>query len=118
MVGSTRTPKGFSWNLGQIEALARFLVHRMANARSAMLYSAQSARRLDLEEKMLRKLGSEPVTARILSRRFTRLPAGQCLEILEDLEAEGKVRRIDDRLWQALQSPTSATSPLHLTIEA
>ena len=118
MVGSTRTPKGFSWNLEHIEALARFLVHRMANARSAMLYSAQSARRLVLEEKILRKLESDPLTVRELTRRIGRLPAAHCLELLEDLEAEGKVLRIDDRLWQGRQSTSSATSARHLTLEA
>ncbi len=119
IVNSTRTPKGFNWCLEQIEALARFLVHRMANARSAMLFSAQSARRLDLEEKMLRKLGSEPVTVRVLTRRFTRLPAGQCLEILEDLEAAGKVRRIDDRLWQVREctAPATTSAAQVLTLE-
>lgn len=119
MVGSTRTPKGFSWSMSQIEALARFLVHRMANALSAIIHSAQSARRLDLEEKIMRKLGSEPVTVRILTRRIGRFPPAHCLELLEDLEAEGKVRRIDDRLWQLRDCTTSATSgPRQLTLEA
>ena len=122
IVNSTRVPKGLTWTLEQIQALARFLVHRMANARSAMLYSAQSASRLALEEKILRKLGSEPVTVRDLTRRFTRLPAAQCLELLEDLEAAGKVHRIDDRLWQVREcsgpATTSATSEAQfLTLE-
>ena len=117
MVGSTRTAKGFSWSIQQIEALARFLVHRMANARSAMLHEAKSARRLGLEEKILRKLGSEPHTVRDLTRKIGRVPAAQCLELLEDMEAEGKVLRIDDRLWQ-LRECGPATSTLHLTLEA
>ena len=117
IVGSTRTAKGFSWSIQQIEALARFLVHRMANARSAMLHEAKSARRLGLEEKILRKLGSEPHTVRDLTRKIGRVPAAQCLELLEDMEAEGKVLRIDDRLWQ-LRECGPATSTLHLTLEA
>ena len=37
----------------------------------------------------------------------------------EDMEAEGKVRRIDDRLWQLRDCTTSATSgPRQLTLEA
>jgi hypothetical protein len=118
IVKSIRLPKDFKWSISQVEALARFLVHRMANARSAMLYSAQSARRLVLEEKILRKLESDPLTVRELTRRIGRLPAAHCLELLEDLEAEGKVLRIDDRLWQGRQSTSSATSARHLTLEA
>jgi predicted Rossmann fold nucleotide-binding protein DprA/Smf involved in DNA uptake len=91
----------------------------MVNALSAIIHSAQSARRLDLEEKIMRKLGSEPVTVRFLTRRIGRFPAAHCLELLEDLEAEGKVRRIDDRLWQLRDCTTSATSsPRQLTLEA
>ena len=123
MVDTARGPKDFKWSISQVEALARFLVHRMVNARSAMLYSAQSARRLALEEKILRKLGSDPLTVRELTRRIGRLPAAHCLELLEDLEAAGKVRRIDDRLWQvrecsgpATTSATSATQVLTLEV--
>ncbi len=119
MVGSTRTPKGFSWSMPQIEALARLLVHRMANARSAMLHSEQSARKLVLEQKILMRLGGDPLTVRELTRRITRLPAAYCLELLEDMEAAGKLLRIDDRLWQARQSTNSASSSArHLTLEA
>ena len=118
MNDSAPRPKGPIWDLAHVEALARFLVHRMANARSAMLYSAQSARRLVLEEKILRKLGGDPLTVRELTRRIGRLPAAHCLELLEDLEAEGKVLRIDDRLWQGRQSTSSATSARLLTLEA
>ena len=118
MNDSAPRPKGPIWDLAHVEALARFLVHRMANARSAMLYSAQSARKLVLEEKILRKLESDPLTVRELTRRIGRLPAAHCLELLEDLEAEGKVLRIDDRLWQGRQSTSSATSARHLTLEA
>lgn len=124
MLGSGALPKDFKWSISQVEALARFLVHRMANARSAMLYSAQSARKLLLEEQILRKLGSDQLSVRDLSRKFTKLTAGQCLELLEDLEAKGKVRRVDDRLWQVRVSTNSAsatsvtTSARHLALQA
>jgi hypothetical protein len=119
IANSMRVPKGFSWNLNQIEALARFLVHRMANARSAVLYSAQSARRRELEEKILKKLGSDCLTPRLLARRFHNLSVGLCREILFDMEADGKLLRIDDRLWQARVCTTPATtSPQPLTLEA
>jgi hypothetical protein len=118
IVYSTRAAQGFDWSQQQIEALARFLVHRMANARSAMLYSAQSARRLVLEEKILQKLQAGPLDVRGITRKFHSLTAGQCLDVLLDMEADGKVLRIDERLWQARQSTSSATSALHLTLEA
>ena len=118
MVGSARAPKDFSWSLEQIEALARFLVHRMANARSAMLHSAQSARKLVLEEKILQKLRAGPLDVRGITRKFHSLTAGYCLDVLLDMEAAGKLLRIDDRLWQARQSTSSATSARHLTLEA
>jgi hypothetical protein len=118
MMNASRLPNNFKWCLPQIEALARFLVHRMANARAAMLYSAQSARKLMLEEQILRKLGNDRLTVRDITRRFSRLPAEQCRELLLDLEAAGKVCEIDG-FWQVRQSPTRATSsPRQLTLEA
>jgi hypothetical protein len=118
MAGSTRAPKDFIWSIAQIEALARFLVHRMANARSALLYSEESARRLVLEEKILRKLQAGPLDVRGITRRSHNLPADQCRELLLDLEAAGKVLRIGERLWQARDCTSSAPSPLPLTLEA
>jgi hypothetical protein len=119
LMNSTRTPEGFKCDIAQVEALARFLVHRMANARSAILYSAQSARRLVLEEKILQKLQAGPLDVRGITRKSHNLPADQCREMLFDMEADGRVLRIGDRLWQARESTNSATSsPLHLTLEA
>ena len=110
-------PKDLKWSIAQVEALARFMIHRMANARSAMLHSLESARRDELCAQILYKLGAGPLDVRGLTRKFNRLPAGLCREVLLDLEASGKVARSGE-FWQARQDGTAAVSNAqHLTLE-
>jgi hypothetical protein len=87
--------KGFKWHIGHIEALAKFLVLRMVNARAAMLHSAENARNLRLQATILRKLGDGPLDVRGLCRKTHSLRSVPCQEVLHQLEDAGQVVRID-----------------------
>jgi hypothetical protein len=91
MVDVRERPKGFAWNMHEVEAFARFLVHRMVSARTVMLQTAEDATRKELGTRILFKLADGPKNVRQLTRRFHRLPAQQCRESLLDLQSRGKV---------------------------
>ena len=119
MVSALNEPNGFKWSINHIEALAQFLVHRMVNARTAMLRSTEDAKRRKLEADILHKLRAGPHDCRGLIRRFSRLPTAQCRELLFGLEASGRVIRSGDDMWQ-LAEPTSpaASDDGRLILEA
>lgn len=95
-----------------IEAFAKFLIHRMANARNVMTYSAREARNDELKASILHKLEAGPHTVRDLTRRFSRLTTEPCRELLADLEKQGKVQNHDGE-WSLTNS---TTQPLTLDI--
>ncbi len=100
MVRASKVPDGFKWYINHTEALARFLVHRMVNARTAMLRSAEDAKRRKLEADIMFKLRAGPHNCRMLARRFSKLPVAQCREVLCGLEVTGSVTRSGDDMWQ------------------
>ena len=83
-----------------IEALARFLVHRMANARAVMIHTAAVAQRRSQIERVRRKLQQGPADVRKICRDL-KLPVGVCEPCLRWLEEAGVVRRID-RKWEVI----------------
>ena len=111
-------PATFRLSALQTLALAKFLVHRMVNARSAVLHSAEDAWKRRQKASIIEKLGCSPQTPRDLSRRFNKLPVDQCREMLFDLEAIGKVEQCDGgwRLRQLVAVGTRGEE--QLTLEA
>jgi hypothetical protein len=114
LVNASKTADGFKWYSDEVEALARFLVQRMINARSAMLFSVRDEWLRQKMEQILRKLEDGPVELRDLVRKFHRLTTAQCLEPLHILKGRGRVMCIDNK-WQLAQSACIDVAPLQLT---
>ena len=114
LVNAGKTADGFKWYSDEVEALARFLVQRMINARSAMLFSVRDEWLRQKMEQILIKLEDGPVELRDLVRKFHRLTTAQCLEPLHILKGRGRVMCIDNK-WQLAQSACIDVAPLQLT---
>ena len=107
LVGAAQKPEGFKWYTDHVESLAQFLVHRMVNARAAVLHSAANARMLHTQAQILDKLADGPHNVRRLCRRAHRLRSEPCLEALYQLKDSGEVVSIDNewRLTKSAQGP-------------
>ena len=116
LVGASTAPEGFKWYVEGIEALARFLVRRMANARAAFLWSAEDARRRKLKRKILFKIGDGPLSTRDIYRAVS-LASDLCEELLLELQAE-KLVQCNGRGWQRLEPAALMTTASHPTLEA
>jgi hypothetical protein len=98
----TVTPEG-------VEALGRWVIQRMANARIAMLRTAEIERKRHVAQLVLRKLGNGNFSKREICRAYT-IPAPRCEEVLMVLEPAGLVRRVGDE-WERLnQGPLPDTT--------
>lgn len=87
LAGGAVHSKG-SLTIGGIEAFARFLVRRMANARTAMLNAAELARRRDQISRVFHKLLKGPADGRKLCRDL-KLPSAERDEALRWLQSAG-----------------------------
>ena len=103
MVQATPSPAGFKWYIDGIQALARFLVRRMINARAAILWSAEDAWRRQQQERMIFFLRDGSHSTRALCRRFHRMSANLLYELGLELVTEGRVAYIKDE-WQLTES--------------
>jgi len=104
------TPEG-------VEALGRWVIERMANARVAMLGTAEIERKRHLAQRVLRKLGDGQFSQRDICRGLT-IRAPLCEEVLTVLEPAGLVRRVDGN-WERLnKGPFRNTEMDALFIEA
>jgi hypothetical protein len=109
-------PEGYRKFFGyNCMALAKFLVLRMINARSAMLADGEVTRRQHVQMRVLGKLTQKPFVERDIYRHLN-LTASACRETLIELEQAGKVVR-DGHLWAAVGSPDKVGLP-PLTLEA
>jgi len=84
-------------SIAGIEALARFLVHRMANARVVMIHAGAVEQRQSQIRRIFRKLQQGPVEARKLYRNLSLL-AADCDECLRWMERAGIARQMN-RKW-------------------
>jgi hypothetical protein len=84
--------------LAGIEAMARFLVGRMANVRMAILHAGELARRRDQITRIFNKLGCGPANARKFCRDL-KITAADRDEALRWLEAASLVMQCQDG-WQ------------------
>lgn len=100
LVNADDAPEGFAYSLAEIGALARFLVHRMAKARAAILFSAEEAWKLRYKRKILERLDIGSADTRTIYRDLHIL-ADPCKEMLRELEAAVLVK-LSGREWQRL----------------
>lgn len=114
LVSAIETTPVFKWSTDDAEALARFLVKRMVNARAAMLHSAEDEWKRQLMEKILIKLMDGPLEHRAIIRRFHKLSTVQCLQFLNILENKGQVTRVEN-MWCLPQHANTIAAPLQLT---
>ena len=114
--GAWKLPQSnLKWNGSYVTALAKFLVLRMINARSAMLASGENCRQLHVQMRILAKLAGQSHLERNIYRHLN-LTAEVCKTALLALQSAGKVN-FDGTFWSALGS--SEPSDLHpLTLEA
>jgi hypothetical protein len=95
-----------------IEAFARFLVRRMADARAAILFSAEEARKLRYKRKILTKLAEASLEDRNLYR-YLHIPADDCRELLAEME-RGSLVRVTDGKWERLEGASLSPAPTAL----
>ncbi len=107
-------PKSCRVSVASVEALARFLVRRMANARIAILHAGEVARRRDQITRIFHKLGGGPTDERKICRDL-KISAADRNEALRWLEAASLVfQRRDgwERREGARLSFTDCTVPI------
>lgn len=92
------TPKFRRITVEGVEAMARFLVRRMANARIAIMHSGEVARRRIQITRVFHKLGNGPMSARMFCRHL-KITAADRDEVLRWLEVSELVIRDRDE-WQ------------------
>lgn len=117
LVTADRIPKGLHYTNEGVEALARLLVQRMVNHRSALLFSAVDARRLKNKRRILAKLAEDSLDARSIYHPL-HLEANLCRELLEEMEADKLVER-NGKNWERPQEgviPSSTRKHLQLDI--
>jgi hypothetical protein len=96
------TPEG-------VEALGRWVIQRMANARLAMLGTAEIERKRQLAQRVLYKLGDGKLSQRDFCRAFT-IHAPRIEEVLTVLEPAGLVRRVGSKWERTHQGPLPDTT--------
>lgn len=107
-------PKSRGISVGGVEAMARFLVRRMASVRIAILHAAEIAQRRGQITRIFHKLGGGPADERKICRDL-KITAGDRDEALRWLEAANLVihRRTGwERCEGARLSFTDCTAPI------
>lgn len=95
------TPKGFRLSIRGVESLARHLIHRMANTRAELLFSAREAVKLRQKRRILAKLADGRLDTRSIYHPL-HLPAATCQDLLAELQEDNLVRRCG-RKWERLE---------------
>lgn len=103
-------------SVAEVEALARWIVNRMANARAAMLFTAQEAWKLRYKRKILAKLCEGRRNNRSIYHPL-HLPAAICEDLLAELEADSLVQRRGCE-WERIEGTELPAMPAnHLPLE-
>ena len=97
-----RIEKPITFSIAGVEAFARFLVRRMANARTLMMHAGEVARRRSQIERVFRKLEKGPIDARKIYRDLSHLPPGDCHACLRWMEQTGIARRSGEQ-WELVE---------------
>ena len=111
-----RKPEGFKYHLAGIEALARFLVRRMASARAAILCSAEEALRLRWKQRILTHLSEGCFDTRDACR-LLHLPAAIVEPILLEMAAERSLSRRGKKWECVLGAALPGNERLQLPLE-
>lgn len=103
LVNASAVPKGFlvDWH-GVLVATTR-LVSRMITAYESATESVERERRRGLMDSILNRLENGPHSERDLTRRFNKLPIGQCRELVRELERLGRIHRLEDGRWALIR---------------
>ncbi len=91
------TPEG-------VEALARWVIEHMANARVAMMKTAEREQKRQLAQRVLWKLNAGRFSKRDICRALS-ITAARCEEVLSILEPAGLIHRVDGDWEQLAKSP-------------
>ncbi len=105
-----KIPQGFRYTNEGVEALARWLVRRMANYRAALFFSAEEARRVKDKRRILNKLSGDSLDTRSLYHPL-HIDADYCRELLAELETDHYVRQ-SGGIWERIGGRTLPTSPV------
>jgi hypothetical protein len=92
IVEAIETPENFKYMVGGIEALARFLVRRMASVRAAIQFSAEEAQKRFWKQKILTNLSEGCFENRDVCRLLRR-PVAICEPVLLEMATEGALVR-------------------------
>lgn len=105
LVGAAGTPEGFRYYRGGVEALARHLVCRAANARTATLRAAELAKRQSQIERIFWKLKAAQgrIQTRSIYHNLRRLSAADCREGLKWMEAARLACRVEADTWELVE---------------
>ena len=112
LMGALPLANGFTPDVTDVAAFARYLVLRMINTRAAIIQTAREARLHALATNLTRMLADRPHRVRDLTRRAHRLPAADCLDALHLLKARGGAS-CDGDLWSL--TPAACTINLQST---
>ena len=91
-----------------VEALGRWIIERMANARAEMLYSADLERRMKIAQKIFFKVAHGRLSDREIYRPLN-VQADLCRELLWHMEADSMVR-LNERKWEHVEGATFSDS--------
>ena len=101
--------------VAQIEALARFLVKRMVNARTEMIHEGLVAQRRSQIERVYRKLSQQPSKRRDIYRNLS-MSARDCDACLDWMENAGVIEQVRSQKWAIVKNAgldfTRHTTPL------
>ncbi len=108
-----RIEKKLTISPNEVEALAQFIIRRMANTRTSLLHSGELARRRANIERIYRKLSQGPVDTRTIYKNLS-MPANECHECLNWLKDAEFVEQLESS-WHLIEgtslSFTKLTNP-------
>jgi len=116
LVTGTKRPKGFRFSIAGIEAFAKLIILRMANAHERMVFADQKARNLRLQQTLLQKLDGQSLTPRELTRKTSKLLIDDCRNALRALEQAGKVTCIEGKYTACIKKSQNAVQASATTL--
>jgi hypothetical protein len=113
---AAETPQDFNDLVSGIEALARFLIRRMASARAAILFSAEEAQKRFWKQKILNNLSEGCFENRDVCR-LLRQPVAVCEPVLLEMATEGSLARRGKKWECVIGAALPGSQSLRLPLE-
>jgi hypothetical protein len=113
---AAETPQDFNDIVSGIEALARFLIRRMASARAAILFSAVDAQKRFWKQKILTNLAEGCFENRDVCR-LLRQPVAICEPVLLEMATEGALARRGKKWECVIGAALPGSQSLRLPLE-